>query len=303
MPQSSPIAQHPAVEPTASPLVSVVIPSYNGGPFIAQAVRSVLDQTLGDLELVIVDDASTDDTLEIVGRVADERVRVLTTETNVGAGANWNRAVRAARGRYLKLLCQDDVLAPRCIERQVAAFASDGGAATTLVCVRRLIIDERGRTLTQRGFARRVSGTVLGPAAARLLIRSGGNPIGEPSAVLFRREDALRVGLFNEAAEFVIDIDMWLRLLAMGALHVIPEPLAGFRISTGSWSAALAGKQTRQYCALARRVGRDPRLAVPRRDVISGCVAARLLGIVRRALYAQARRRAKAVQRDASRSS
>jgi len=303
MPAGSPIAQHPGVAPTTSPLVSVVIPSYNGSPFVAQAVRSVLEQTLADLEVVIVDDASTDDTLEIVGRLADQRVRVLTSEANAGAGANWNRAVRTARGRYVKLLCQDDVLAPTCIERQVAAFSGEGGAATALVCVRRRIIDERGRTLTQRGFARRVSGTVPGPVAARVVIRSGGNLIGEPSAVLFRKVDALRVGLFNEAEEYVIDLDMWMRLLAVGALHVIAEPLAGFRISTGSWSAALAGKQTRQYCALAHRASRDPRLAVPRRDVIVGCVMARLLGVVRRALYAQARRRAKAAQRDASRSS
>lgn len=296
--EETPIPQHSVPRP-APPLVSVVIPSYNGGLFIAQAIRSALDQTLSDFEIIVVDDASTDDTLEVVGRLADERVRVLTTAVNVGAGANWNRAVRAARGRYLKLLCQDDVLAPTCLERQVAALAGEAGAAATLVCVRRVVIDERGRTLTQRGFAHRTSGVIPGPEAVRLLIRSGGNPIGEPSAVLFRKEDALRVGLFDESAEYVIDIDMWLRLLAVGALYVIPEPLAGFRISTGSWSAALAGKQTRQYCALAHRSSRDPRSAIIGRDVLVGCVMARVLGVVRRILYTLARRRAKAAQRDA----
>jgi glycosyltransferase involved in cell wall biosynthesis len=300
---SSPIAQHPATDKTSSPLVSVVIPTYNGGPFIAQAIRSALDQTMGSLEVVIVDDASTDDTLEIVGRIADHRVRVLTSEGNVGAGANWNRAVRAAQGRYVKLLCQDDVLERTCIERQVATLRGEGGATTKLVCARRRIIDECGRTLTQRGFPRRVSGAVPGPVAAKLVIRSGGNLIGEPSAVLFRKEDALRVGLFNESEEYVIDLDMWFRLLAVGALHVIAEPLASFRISTGSWSVALAGEQTRQYCALAHRVSHDPRLAVPRRDVVMGCVAARLLGVARRILYAQARHRAKAAESDASRTS
>jgi glycosyltransferase involved in cell wall biosynthesis len=288
---------------TNPPLVSVVIPSYNGGLFIAQAIRSALDQTLGDLEIVVVDDASTDDTLSIAGRFTDERVRILTSEANVGAGVTWNRAVRAARGCYVKLLCQDDVLAPTCLARQVSALSGEQGSGSTLVCARRLVIDERGRALTQRGFAQGVRGPVPGPVAASLAIRSGGNPIGEPSAVLFRKADAVRVGLFSEAEEYVIDLEMWLRLLAVGALYVIAEPLAGFRISTGSWSAALAGKQTRQYCALARRVSRDPRLAVSRRDVFIGCVMARLLGVVRRAFYAQARRRARGMQRDASRSS
>jgi glycosyltransferase involved in cell wall biosynthesis len=278
-----------------------VIPSFNGGPFIAHAVRSALEQTVADLEVVVVDDASTDDTLEIVHGFADDRLRVLAGETNTGAGSNWNRAVRAARGRYVKLLCQDDVLAPTCIERQVSALASDRGAAATLVCARRLIIDERGRVLMQRGFARGLSGTVPGSVAAGLVIRSGGNPIGEPSAVLFRKQDAVKVGLFNESEEYVIDLDLWMRLLAVGALHVIAEPLAGFRVSTGSWSAALAGEQTRQYCALAHRASHDPRLGVARRDVALGCVAARLLNVARRVLYAQARHRAKAAERDTSR--
>jgi hypothetical protein len=296
LPDETPITQDVPAG-TASPLVSVVIPTYNGGPFIAQTVRSALAQTLHDLEIVVVDDASTDDTLETVRRLADPRLRILTSDANAGAGANWNRALRAARGRYVKLLCQDDVLAPTCLQRQVAAFDAEG-AALTLVCARRLIIDERGRTIAQRGFARRVSGAVPGPVAARLVIRSGGNPIGEPSAVLFRKEDALRAGLFDESQQYVIDLDLWMRLLAMGALHVIAEPLAGFRVSAGAWSVALAGAQARQYCALAHRAAGDPRLALARPDVFIGCVMARLLNVARRALYVQVRRRAKARERD-----
>ena len=152
-------------------------------------------------------------------------------------------------------------------------------------------MDERGRVLMQRGFGRRVRGVVPGREAARFVIRSGSNEIGEPSAVLFRRADADVVGLFDEAAEYVIDLDLWLRLLTLGALYVIDEPLAAFRISTASWSAALADRQVRQYCDCARRAEREPLLAVTRRDVTLGCARACVLNMGRRTLYALARHR------------
>jgi glycosyltransferase involved in cell wall biosynthesis len=293
-------AGDPAGDP---PLVSIVVPTYNGSVFVAQAVRSALGQSFDDLEVVVADDASGDDTLDVVGGFTDRRLRVLTSEVNAGPGPTWNRGVRAARGRYVKVLCQDDVLAPTCVERQVEALAGDCGARTALVCVRRTILDDRGRVLMQRGFSRRIHGVVPGREAARLVVRSGSNPIGEPSAVLFRREDALDAGLFDEAAEYVIDLDLWLRLLALGDLHVIDEPLAAFRISSGSWSAALAGRQAQQYCDLVRRVGRDRRLDVPRRDVVMGCAKARVLSLGRRGLYALYRHRSATASRAASQTS
>lgn len=289
--------------PGDPPLVSIVVPTYDGGRFVAQAIRSAFGQTLTDLEVVVVDDASSDDTIDVVRRFTDPRLRILTSAANAGPGPTWNRGVRAARGRYVKVLCQDDVLAPTCVEREVDALAGDHAARTALVCVRRMIIDERRRVLMQRGFGRRVRGVVPGREAARLVVRSGSNPIGEPSAVLFRRDDALDAGLFDEAAEYVIDLDLWLRLLALGALYVIAEPLAAFRISSGSWSAALADRQAQQYCDLVRRVGRDPRLDVPHRDVVIGCAKARVLNLGRRGLYALHRHRSATASRAASQTS
>jgi glycosyltransferase involved in cell wall biosynthesis len=267
-------------------LVSVVIPTYNGSRFIRQAVESVLVQTLTDFELLVVDDASTDHTLSVARGVRDDRIRVLTSPFNRGAGANWNRGVHAARGRYVKLLCQDDLLAPECLERQVAALCDERGKRISLVCARRVIIDERGRVLGERGFRPRTDGVIGGAETTRLVCRSGGNPIGEPSAVLFRREDALRAGLFREDAEFVIDLDLWLRLLTLGALRVIDGPLAAFRVSSASWSVALARRQVEQYCELFRRVEQAGDLGLRRHDVLLGCLASRVITMCRRLLYA-----------------
>src|SRR5207248_11536007 len=92
------------------PAVSVCIPAYNAIRFIDEAVRSVLAQSFGDLELVIVDDASHDGTAEAAESYGDARVRLFRNPTNIGAAANWNRVVSFARRRCVKVLCGDDVL-------------------------------------------------------------------------------------------------------------------------------------------------------------------------------------------------
>jgi glycosyltransferase involved in cell wall biosynthesis len=174
-----------------TPAVSVCVPVFNGAPHIAQALRSVLDQTYTDFELVVVDNRSTDGTADIVRGLADERVRLVEADVHVDAAANFTRATGLARGRYVKLLCADDALAPRCLERQVAAFEAPGAEAVTLVAARRDLIDEEGRTVMRAHGLGRMTGRLAGPEAIRRVVRSGGNPLGEPAAVLMRG-DALR---------------------------------------------------------------------------------------------------------------
>ena len=101
-----------------SPLVSVCVPTYNYGRFLPDCIESVLDQTLSDWELVITDDASTDSTEEIVNSYSavDPRIRYLRNARRLGMSANLKRAMESARGRYLKMLCADDWIAPRCLE-------------------------------------------------------------------------------------------------------------------------------------------------------------------------------------------
>jgi glycosyltransferase involved in cell wall biosynthesis len=267
------------------PLVSIVVPVRNGEPFIREALRSALDQTMRDLEVVVVDNASTDGTLRVVSEIADDRVRVITGATDIGAGANWNRAVRAARGEYVKLLCADDVLEPSCLERQVAAFRAASDGRVSLVCARRQVIDDKGRRIIERGFVPRVRGRIAPAAAARRVARSGTNPIGEPAAVLFRKDDALRAGVFREDGGYVIDLDLWLRLLVGGDLFVIDESLARFRISPGSWSVLLVRHQAAQFRGLIRSVAGEGRLGLRRRDVAMASAMAELMATSRRVLY------------------
>jgi len=104
------------------PLVTVGIPSFRSERFIAEAIASVLSQDVASLEVVVADDASDDRTVEIARGFDDPRVRVLTSETNLGAGRNWNRVLDEARGRYVKVMGHDDVLVPGSLAAQVAVL-------------------------------------------------------------------------------------------------------------------------------------------------------------------------------------
>lgn len=112
---------------TRAPLVTVGVPVYNGAEYLAEAVDSLRSQTLDDFELLIADNASTDDTPAICRRLAaeDARIRVIRHERNIGAPRNWNCLVAEARGRYFKWASCNDVCAPTMLERYVAVLESD----------------------------------------------------------------------------------------------------------------------------------------------------------------------------------
>lgn len=227
------------------PTVSVCIPVYNGERFIGEAITSVLNQTLQDFELVILDNASTDGTLDVARTFEDPRVRIVEGATNIGAGANWNRALAEAKSDLVKILCADDVLLPDILARQVAIMTDPANAGVVLTCARRYIIGDDGTRTLVRGLRR--EGPVPGAAAVRIVARSGSNPIGETSSVLLRREAALAAGGFRVDSPYVVDVDLWMRLLAIGDLYVLREVLSEYRVSRGSWSVDVRHRQAADY--------------------------------------------------------
>ena len=108
-------------ESMAHPLVSVIMPAYNAAPFIEEAITSVLRQTMTEWELYVIDDGSTDDSLQIARRIAetDPRVHVLQNEVNMGVAKTRNRGIDLARGHYIAFLDSDDVWYPEKLERQL----------------------------------------------------------------------------------------------------------------------------------------------------------------------------------------
>jgi glycosyltransferase involved in cell wall biosynthesis len=266
------------------PHVSVCLPVYNGAPFVRQAISSALVQTGVELELLVIDNASTDGTVGIVREFDDPRLRLLRNEVNVGAGRNWSRCLTEARGELVKILCADDWLYAGSLARQAAVLDDPGNRGVVLVAAGRDVVDALGRRLLRRRWGPR-GGRVAGPSALRRIARRGTNLVGEPSAALFRRDAALRAGSFQAEARYTVDLEFWCRLLLLGDLYVIPDSLSAFRVSTDSWSARVAGEQTADMRVLLRELAGDRRYGVSALDARCGAACAALNSELRRLLY------------------
>jgi len=270
---------------SAAPAVSVCIPTYRGAAHIAETIESVLAQSFADFELVIVDDASPDETGQVVARYRDARLRYVRSECNAGVEENWNRCLRFARGRYFKLLPHDDLIAPDCLARQVAVLEADRDERLALVFCARRIIDSRSRALMTRRYPRRGSGVIPARAVLRSCIRSGANLLGEPGGLLFRTALARRVGAFDANLRIVTDLDYWFRLLLHGDAYYLPERLASFRVSQGAWSVAIGAEQAAEFQAFIAKAGANPAFGLRPLDMARGRLLARVNTLAKLIFY------------------
>ena len=210
-----------------TPKISVCIDSYNYGPFLAQAIESVLQQTFPDFELIIADDCSTDESPAIAQEFArtDRRITVAVAPANLGMVRNRNACLRLARGEYVKWLHADDFLCSNDALGKMAAVL-DQNHAISLVASARKIVDEKGRELdTWSSFqgGRPIAGTTV----IRRCLFEQRNLIGGPSAVMFRRDLAARG--CDESFCVMADLEMWFHLLEQGCFAYIREPLCAIR--------------------------------------------------------------------------
>ena len=213
----------------SNPKVSICIPTFNHRRFIEDAVRSASLQTLTDVEIVILDNASEDDTRAIAERLArkDSRIRYIRHAKNIGLIGNLNACIAEAKGEYIKILCSDDVLEPSCVYEMANALDSDKNIA--LVGSSRWLTDDRLNCYRRSGPRNRVA-----RIPGRVMITEcffWGNRIGEPSAVMFRRAAAQR-GFSYEYAQLV-DMEMYFYLLLSGDFLALPECLCKIRMHGG----------------------------------------------------------------------
>jgi glycosyltransferase involved in cell wall biosynthesis len=198
------------------PTVSVVIPCYNAAPFIRETVESALAQTFPPLEVLVIDDGSTDDSAVIAGSI-DPRVRVIS-QPNQGESVARNRGIGEARGDWIALLDADDLWKPEKLERQLAVAGRDVVAVHTNQF---LFGEKQGRSHYQNHD----SATRYLPAC--LLTR----PIGCPSSLLIRRTVSARFPSWTRYAE---DRIYWLDLVREGQIRLVEEPLTGWRKHSSS---------------------------------------------------------------------
>jgi glycosyltransferase involved in cell wall biosynthesis len=216
-----------------TPSVSVIIPAYNAEKFIAETLQSVLLQTYQSFEVIVVDDGSSDRTVEIVRAFAeiDDRI-VLLQQKNSGVAAARNWAIREARGELIAPLDADDIWYPRNLEKQVAVMRQSD-ASVGLVYAWSVYITEQGE-LTSTCQINTVEGEVFIPVTY-------GSPIGNASSTLIRRACFDRVGGYNTElktlnAQGCEDWDLCLRIAEHYQFRVVPELLIGYRQVMGSMS-------------------------------------------------------------------
>ena len=266
-----------------SPSVSVCIPVYNGERFLAETIRSVLDQSHRDFELVVLDNDSRDETARIARSFDDPRVRIESNTTTIPQPENWRRAVELCRAPLVKLLCADDLLHPRCLEYQVGPMRTDPGLA--VVAARRHMVDERSRVLAPRRGLAGLTGVRSGAEVARRVLRSGANPIGEPGGVLFRREHYVAVGGWKPERRWAMDLDLWMRLLHCGEFLGLPETLAAFRVAQQRLTADNEAGVYAHQRAIMAELASSPHAQVGALDTALGHLSAPLGRLRRRALF------------------
>jgi glycosyltransferase involved in cell wall biosynthesis len=204
------------------PLVSVVIPCYNAAAFLRETIASVLAQSLEDVEILCVDDGSSDSTTDVIASFSDPRIRAFRQE-NAGVSVARNRGIAAARGDYIAFLDADDLFEPLNLDRKVAFLESE--PTYGLVYAQELIFDsESGRVMGQsRGWPV--------PELRDLLEMRAG--INSPSSVVVRTSLIRAIGGFDPSLSTSADWDAWIRLAARTRFGYIDEILSRYRTHEG----------------------------------------------------------------------
>jgi glycosyltransferase involved in cell wall biosynthesis len=273
--------------------VSIVVPAYNNADHIERTMDSILAQSYPDLEVIVADHASTDDTWQRLQRyAADPRVTLLHTEAGGGAQRNWNRVSQAATGEYLKLVCGDDLIYPELVAAQVAALEANPGSV--LAASRRDIIDANDQPIVHDRGLGGLSGTVPGARAIRQTVVQGTNIFGEPGCVLIRRTALQAAGWWDDRFPYLIDEASYANVLLTGDFEAVDRTLAGFRVSDSQWSVRLARSQAAQAIGFHEWLHETHPEVLSRADLRRGNAMARGMALARRAVYVVYRRRMKA---------
>ena len=225
------------------PMVSICIPAYNSEAYILETVKAALDQTWKNLEVLVVDDCSSDRTVEVLEKIDDPRFRLVENEVNLGMTGNWNRCVQLCRGEYIKLIPADDVVYPECVEKSVKALIKY--PQVSLVITDTDLIDPSGKKIGAYAHWP-VAGAFDGAKIAKASVMLN-NFYGNPVCAMFRKTDFIKVGGFDPDIPYILDFDLWLGLSRLGDVMMIREHLNAFRVREDSNTGKMTGKGGKKY--------------------------------------------------------
>ena len=215
--------------------ISICIPTYNMAKFVGLAVQSALDQTYSDFEIVICDNASTDNTSEVLARFQDPRIKIFRNTENIGAIRNFNLAIERASSEWIKFLEADDLLEPTCLEKCVWMIECDSEVDVVSVGRTRIYADGTPFLREVHHATEIVTGKIV-----RRRVHLRHNEFGTPTDVMARKELLLSVGGFDtDYGTYLNDWDLWLRCQDQARkVSFIAESLVQVRSHGGQIGAA-----------------------------------------------------------------
>ena len=215
------------------PLVSICIPTYNSQDTVKETLESVLGQTYRNIEVLVIDNKSTDRTVEVVRRFRDERLKVIVNEENIGAEGNFNKCIMNSSGEYTGIFHSDDIYDERIIEKQVNVFNRfEVGAVFT----NGNYIDEESHFISKGLIPREAREVTLSFSKLFELVLKYENFMFTPSALI--KTEVYRVNYpFNYSKYGTSsDLDMWLRVSKNNFVYIIDACLINYRISRAQGS-------------------------------------------------------------------
>lgn len=234
-------------ESELSPLISICIPTYNGAEFLEECIQSALHQTYANLEILVSDDGSTDNTILILKKYQLHHQHIkLVNNTNRGMVNNWNNCIVKAKGKWIKFLFQDDVLKPECVAAMLQACAKQ--KTEVALCSRDFIIQENALPHFKEYFKEHVSlpvqifGTTnyIEPEtlADAVIKKLPENILGEPVCYLFNKDILAQTSHFYPGFKVLMDYEFIIRLGLIKGVAFLPESLVQFRVHAGSESSS-----------------------------------------------------------------
>ena len=214
----------------AQPLVSICIPVYNAEKTVASTLQSIIGQTYQNLEILVVDNASTDGTLKIIKEFEDPRIKIYRNDLNIGCEANWNRCIDLAAGEYIAIFHADDLYMPNIVEKQVLAFLEnkDIGAVFALATYINVRGQPRGEYRIPLCLKRKQIYHFQEIFIATLkYINIFFTPSCMVKGQIYKEMRAFDYKRFSTAA----DLDMWLRISEKTPVAILHEKLMSYRLS------------------------------------------------------------------------
>jgi len=265
-------------------------------------LRSILSQDV-DFELVVLDNASSDDTRAIAESFDDPRVRIFSNDAVLKIGDNWNRVIRLSTGRLVKVVCADDILVPGALAAQLEVMDDPSVAITS---AKFEVIDMAGKVIETQLGLRGLEGLNTPRTVMREIVRHGPAEFGPTAAAMFRREHFDKVGGIRGDLVFPMDVDLFGRVSTFGMFFGMHDVAAAWRRSTFNLcSQTSTVSKLSDMFFFHHRIAHDYPQLVSCRDVLAGDsrllrMAFQRLGVRTRSVVSRWPARSKSADRSAA---